>query len=38
MGQIGLPAVAPLLSKHQRTWLRETLAQVHPGHAWLDQL
>jgi Aminoglycoside-2''-adenylyltransferase len=30
--------IAPLLSEHRRTWLRETMAQVHLGHPWLDQL
>jgi hypothetical protein len=24
--------------QQQRTWLRDTLAQVHPGHAWLERL
>jgi len=31
-------AIAPLLDERQRTWLRDTLAQVHPGHPWLDRV
>jgi len=31
-------AIVPLLDEHQRAWLRDTLAQVHPGHAWLERL
>jgi hypothetical protein len=30
--------IVPLLAKHRLTWLRDTLAQVHPGHPWLDRL
>lgn len=30
--------VLPLLSEEQRVWLRSSLAQVHPGHAWLSRL
>jgi hypothetical protein len=31
-------AIVPLLSKRRLTWLRDTLTQVHPGHAWLERL
>ena len=31
-------AALPLLSSQQRLWLRASLAQVHPGHAWLSRL
>jgi hypothetical protein len=31
-------AIVPLLSRHRLTWLKDTLAQVHPGHPWLDRL
>ena len=31
-------AIVRLLGEHQRAWLRDTLAQVHPGHAWLERL
>lgn len=31
-------AIEPRLDEGQRTWLRDTLAQVHPGHAWLARL
>ena len=30
-----LETVLPFLSRAQRTWLREALNQVHPGHEWL---
>lgn len=30
--------VAPALSDEQRTWLREAIERVHPGHPWLDGL
>lgn len=33
-----LSTILPRLDDHQRTWLRDTLAQVHPGHAWLERL
>lgn len=33
-----LAEILPLLSKRRLTWLRDTLAQVHPGHAWLERL
>ena len=33
-----LEAIMPLLSKHRLTWLKDTLAQVHPNHAWLNRL
>jgi hypothetical protein len=26
----------PLLGDRQRTWLRDSIATIHPGHAWLD--
>lgn len=31
-------AVVPRLSSEERAWLREALAVVHPGHAWLEAL
>jgi hypothetical protein len=30
--------IVPLLDESQRRWLGDTLAQVHPGHAWLQRL
>jgi hypothetical protein len=27
----------PLLDERQRDWLRDAVARVHPGHAWLEQ-
>jgi hypothetical protein len=30
--------VAPALSDEQRTWLREAIERVHPGHPWLEAL
>jgi hypothetical protein len=26
----------PLLDKEQRTWLRETIEQLFPGHPWVE--
>jgi hypothetical protein len=26
----------PLLDERQRTWLRDSIAALYPGHAWLD--
>ena len=31
-------AVLPRLDAQRRRWLRDTLARVHPGHPWLDEL
>ncbi len=31
-------AIEPRLDHRQREWLLDTLAQVHPGHAWLHRL
>ena len=31
-------AIVPLLNEDQLTWLRDTLARVHPGHTWLARL
>jgi Aminoglycoside-2''-adenylyltransferase len=31
-------ATVPLLDAARRDWLRDALARVHPGHAWLDAL
>jgi hypothetical protein len=28
----------PLLSRDARTWLRDSVTRVYPGHAWLDRL
>ena len=28
----------PQMSEEQRAWLASSLARVHPGHPWLDQL
>jgi hypothetical protein len=28
----------PLLGEDQRTWLRDAIAEVHPGHPWSDML
>jgi hypothetical protein len=33
-----LAAILPMLEPEPRAWLRETIALVHPGHRWLDQL
>jgi GrpB-like predicted nucleotidyltransferase (UPF0157 family) len=33
-----LHSTLPALTDEQRNWLRTTLHQVHPGHAWLDAL
>jgi len=33
-----LEAVLPRLDAERRTWLRDAVALVHPGHAWLDVL
>jgi len=31
-----LHAVLALLGRERRTWLRDTVGQIHPGHPWLD--
>jgi hypothetical protein len=31
-------AVAPILGKEARAWLRDALARTHPEHPWLDAL
>jgi hypothetical protein len=31
-------ALLPALPDHQRRWLRDALARVHPGHPWLAHL
>lgn len=33
-----LEGVLPLLDPSARRWLREALARVHPGHAWLGRI
>ena len=33
-----LAATLPRLDGERRAWLRDALARVHPGHAWLDAL
>ena len=33
-----LEGVMPLLSSSSRRWLRDALARVHPGHAWLSRI
>ena len=32
-----LAAVLPRLDDRQRGWLRDTVAQIHPGHRWLTE-
>jgi hypothetical protein len=33
-----LEVALPLLDEGQRSWLRETLVSLHPGHPWLHQV
>ena len=33
-----LEGVLPLLDPSARRWLRDALARVHPGHAWLRRI
>jgi hypothetical protein len=33
-----LEAALPRLDGERRAWLRDAVAQVHPGHEWLDAL
>ena len=36
--ELDLAATLPHLDAGRRTWLREALALVHPGHRWLEAL
>lgn len=36
--QIDFRECMPYLSDHQKSWLKQTLAQVHPNHPWLNEI
>lgn len=36
--EVDFAVAAPLLSSAQRSWLRDALTLVHPGHPWLAEL
>lgn len=38
MAGADLAAALPLLPPHRRDWLRDMVAHLHPGHAWLPRL
>jgi aminoglycoside-2''-adenylyltransferase len=36
--ELDFAACLPRLAARERTWLRDTLTRVHPGHPWIEQL
>ena len=36
--ELDFAAVLPHLDSNRRSWLRDALTLVHPGHAWLESL